>query len=630
MVVLLSILTVTAALKTAISIVGTGLWLIPLLIAGLAYYRYDSLDPESRPIDQYPLYKEYDFIVVGAGSAGAVVASRLSEIPEWKVLLLEAGPDENEISDVPALAAFLQLSRIDWQYKTEPTGRACLGMKGGRCNWPRGKVLGGSSVLNYMVYVRGNRKDFEHWEALGNAGWGYEDALYYFKKSEDNRNPYLARSKYHSRGGYLTVQEAPWRTPLSLAFVQAGQELGYENIDVNGASQTGFMLAQGTLRRGSRCSTAKAFLRPVRLRKNFHTAMKSHVIKVLIDPKTNKAYGVLFVRNGVKQIVYARKEVILSGGAINSPQLLMLSGVGPRQHLEKLKIPVLQDLKVGENLQDHVGLGGMTFLIDKPVSIVQDRFQTVPITTHYVINERGPMTSLGGLEAVAFINTKYANLSDNWPDIQYHFAPASVNSDAGLRVRKILGLTDRLYNAVYRPIANHDVFTILPLLLRPKSRGWIRLRSANPFHYPLIHANYFDHPLDIATLVEGAKIAAKLGESNSFRRFNSRLHKTQIPGCRQFPFGTDEYWECAIRHISMTIYHPVGTCKMGPEWDQDAVVDPRLRVYGIQGLRVIDASIMPTIVSGNTNAAVIMIGEKGADLIKEDWLLESNGSEKVL
>ncbi|EEB16963.1 glucose dehydrogenase precursor, putative [Pediculus humanus corporis] len=620
MVVFLSILTVTAALKTAISVVGTGLWLIPLLIAGLAYYRYDSLDPESRPIDQYPLYKEYDFIVVGGGSAGAVVASRLSEIPDWKILLLEAGPDENEISDVPALAAFLQLSRLDWQYKTEPTGKACLGMKGGRCNWPRGKVLGGSSVLNYMVYVRGNKKDYEHWESLGNPGWGYPDALYYFKKSEDNRNPYLARTKYHSRGGYLTVQEAPWRTPLSLAFVQAGQEIGYDNVDINGASQTGFMLAQGTLRRGSRCSTAKAFLRPVRLRKNLHTAMKSQVIKILINPKINKAYGVIFIRNGVKQIAYARKEVIMSAGAINTPQLLMLSGIGPREHLQSLKIPVVQNLKVGENLQDHVGLGGMTFLIDQPVSIVQDRFQTVPVTTHYVINERGPMTSLGGLEAVAFINTKYANKSDNYPDIQYHFAPASVNSDAGLRVRKILGLTDRLYNAVYKPIANHDVFTILPLLLRPKSRGWVRLRSSNPFHYPIINANYFDHPLDIATLVEGTKIAAQLGESKAFRRFNSRLHKAQIPGCRQFPFGTDEYWDCAIRHISMTIYHPVGTCKMGPEWDPDAVVDPRLRIYGVKGLRVIDASIMPTIVSGNTNAPVIMIGEKGADLVKEDWL----------
>jgi choline dehydrogenase-like flavoprotein len=206
---LLSIIAATAALKTAIGVVGTSLWLIPLLIAGVAYYRYDNLDPESRPIDRYPLYKEYDFVVIGGGSAGAVVANRLSEISHWTVLLLEAGPDENKISDVPSLAAYLQLSNMDWQYKTEPTDKACLAMKSGRCNWPRGKVLGGSSVLNYMLYVRGNRHDYDHWESLGNPGWGYKNVLRYFKKSEDNRNPYLAPSKYHSRGGYLTVQESP-------------------------------------------------------------------------------------------------------------------------------------------------------------------------------------------------------------------------------------------------------------------------------------------------------------------------------------------------------------------------------------------------------------------------------------
>ncbi|KAJ3620550.1 hypothetical protein MTP99_004489 [Tenebrio molitor] len=611
---------VSTALRT-IGIVGSTLWVIPLILAGISYYNYDRLDPESPIINRKTLYKEYDFVIVGGGSAGAVVASRLSEIPSWNVLLLEAGPDENEISDVPSLAAYLQLSKLDWTYKTEPTGRACLGMKNGRCNWPRGKVLGGSSVLNYMLYVRGNKHDYDHWEAMGNPGWNYENVLHYFKKSEDNRNPYLAKTPYHRAGGLLTVQESPWRTPLVLAFVQAGTELGYPNRDINGADQAGFMVAQGTIRRGSRCSTAKAFLRPVRLRKNIHIALNSHVTRILINPTTMRAFGVEFVRNGHRQVVLARKEVIMSAGAINTPQIMMLSGIGPKDELTKFGIPILKDLPVGENLQDHVGMGGFTFLVDKPVSIVQDRFQAFPMTMEYVMRAKGPMTTLGGVEGLAFVNTKYGNRS--WPDVQFHMAPASVNSDAGARVRKVLGLTDQLYNTVYKPIANKDVFSLMPLLLRPRSRGWVRLQSKNPFVAPLINANYFDDPLDIKILVEGAKMAVQIGEAQAFKQFGTRVHQIPFPNCKDFQFGSDEYLECHIRTISMTIYHPVGTCKMGPAWDKEAVVDPRLKVYGVKGLRVIDASIMPTIPSGNTNAPAIMVGEKGADLVKEDWLHKS-------
>lgn len=390
----MALLVATSAIK-AVGLVGSGFWLIPLLMAAMKYARYDKVDPESHPIDQRHLNREYDFVIIGGGSAGAVLANRLSEIKNWNILLLEAGGDENEISDVPSLAAYLQLTKIDWQYKTEPQTTACLGMVGRRCNWPRGKVLGGSSVLNYMLYVRGNRYDYDHWRDLGNPGWGYEHVLEYFKKSEDNRNPYLQNSKYHNKGGLLTVQESPWKTPLVAAFVEAGTEIGYENRDINGEYQTGFMIAQGTIRRGSRCSTAKAFIRPARLRKNLHVALRSHVTKMIINPITMQAHGVEFIRNGVKQVVYAKKEVILSAGAISSPQLMMLSGLGPADHLRELGIPLLKNLSVGDNLQDHLGFGGITFNVDKPISIVQDRFQAMPVTFQYVLNERGPMTTLG-------------------------------------------------------------------------------------------------------------------------------------------------------------------------------------------------------------------------------------------
>lgn len=610
-----------SSVTTTVGVITTTLWVIPLLLAAISYYRYDRVDPEARPFDQSHLSLEYDFIVIGAGSAGAVVANRLTEIPHWKVLLIEAGPDENEISDTPSLAAYLQLSKLDWCYKTKPSNSSCLGMKNNRCNWPRGKVLGGSSVLNYMIYVRGNRHDYDLWHELGNEGWDYENVLHYFKKSEDNRNPYLSDSnRYHRKGGYLTVQESPWHSPLVAAFVDAGTELGYENRDINGEKQKGFMIAQGTIRRGSRCSTAKAFLRPIRLRKNFHLSMNSHVTRLLIDPKNKRAHGVEFLKNGKRYQIKAKKEVILAAGAINTPQLMMLSGIGPKDHLEEKGIRVIQDLPVGNNLQDHVGVAGITFLVDKPISLIPTRLNAGSTVMHYVINERGPMTTLGGLEGVAFVNTPYANESIDWPDIQFHMAPASLNSDGGDQVKKVLGLKDSLYQEVFQPIARKDAWTIIPLLLRPRSRGFIRLQTKSPFHYPIIDTNYFKDPFDVATLVEGAKIARRVAEASVFKQFGTRIYTKPMPNCKHLKFWSDAYIECHARTLSMTIYHPVGTAKMGPSWDPGAVVDPRLRVYGIGGLRVIDASIMPTISSGNTNAPVIMIGEKGADLVKEDWL----------
>ncbi|XP_014605259.1 PREDICTED: glucose dehydrogenase [FAD, quinone]-like [Polistes canadensis] len=597
---------------------AVGIGLVPFIGIERLFNIYDKLDPESLPRNIRKLNTMYDFIVVGGGSAGAVVASRLSEVSNWSVLLIEAGGNENEITDVPIFASYSQLSELDWKYKTTPSNSSayCLAMIENKCNWPRGKVLGGSSVLNTMIYVRGNRLDYDNWAKMGNIGWSYEEVLPYFLKSEDNRNPYLQKSPYHKTKGYLTVQEFPWKSEIAITFIKAGQELGYENRDINGENQTGFMLTQSTIRRGSRCSSAKAFLRPVKNRPNLHIALNAQVLKVLFNNE-KRVTGIEFLRDGLKQIVKVKKEIILSAGAINSPQLLMLSGIGPREHLEEFGIPVISDLRVGDNLQDHVGLGGLYFTVNKSVTIKQSNVLSLPSFLNYLTKENGVWTTTG-TEALAFINSKYADSFDVYPDLQFIFFPTGLNS-FNKYLNKVVGIKDIVYNTVYKQLENIENWTILPLLLKPKSSGWIRLKSRDPLIHPDINPNYFAHKEDLDVLIDGIQIAIALSNTSAFQKFNSKLHSVKLPGCEQFIFATYEYWECALRHYTFTIYHPAGTCKMGPKHDPKAVVDPRLRVYGVKGLRVVDASIMPAITNGNINAPVIMFGEKASDMIKEDW-----------
>lgn len=321
-----------------------------------------------------------------------------------------------------------------------------------------------------MLYIRGNRRDYDHWAAQGNPGWSYEEVLPYFKKSQDQRNPYLAKNtRYHATGGYLTVQESPYSSPLGVAFLEAGVEMGYEHRDVNGEFQTGFAPYQFTMRRGYRCSTSKAFLRPVRLRPNLHVALAAHVTKVLVDPTTLRAYGVEFLRGGVLHRVLARKEVVLSAGAINTPQLLMLAGIGPAQHLAQMGIRVLRDVPgVGQNLQDHIAVGGLAFLIDYPISVVISRVMNLNAALRYAVLGDGPLTSSVGLETVAFISTKYANASDDWPDIEFMLTSSSTPSDGGTQARKAHGITQQFYDEYLGSISGKDLFGVFPMILRPK------------------------------------------------------------------------------------------------------------------------------------------------------------------
>ncbi|XP_013775330.1 glucose dehydrogenase [FAD, quinone]-like [Limulus polyphemus] len=584
--------------------------LLPLLSA----FFYRAWDRQFE-MDVKRIRSEYDYVIVGAGSAGAVLANRLSDDHLIKVLLLEAGGLPDVMTEVPLFAGELQESKYDWGYSTEPQTTACLGQVDRRSKWPRGKGLGGSSLINYMLYVRGNSRDYDNWAQQGAYGWSWEDVFPYFLKSEDNRNPEIAYNGYHGRGGLLTVETPNYISPLGHSFVEGGKTLGYPNIDINGPAQTGFTVPQGTVRNGARCSTSKAFLQDILNRPNLKILINAQVTKIHID-NHRRARAVQFDYEGLSRVVFARKEIILAAGSINTPQLLMLSGIGPRKHLESFGLPVIADLPVGLNLQDHVGSAGAHFLIDKPYSVILPRYKNSGLIHDFLLKGEGPYTILGGCEGLGFIKTKYTNSSEDFPDAEIHFISSSPSSDGGRTIRKVQGIGPELWKQVYEPYLYRDSFSMYPVLLRPKSRGYVKLRSTDPYNPPIIDPHYLTHPDDIQTLREALKISIKVGLSEPFKAFNTTLFEPSFPGCEKHQMWGDDYLECVARTYSVTIYHPVGTCKMGDPSDPTTVVDSKLRVKGIKNLRVADASIMPTIVSGNTNAPVIMIGEKAADIIR--------------
>ncbi|XP_053617632.1 glucose dehydrogenase [FAD, quinone]-like [Plodia interpunctella] len=604
-----------------------GLGAMIVLRMAIHLYRPDIEDAENRVRDNplNNLYDCYDFIIVGGGTAGSVLANRLSENPQWTVLLLEAGQDENVLADVPSIFPVLQSSSIDWQFVTEPSNEYCLSMMDYRCKWPRGKVLGGSSVLNAMLYIRGNKRDYDYWATIGNTGWSYKSILPYFLKAEDMRIPAYQSDPYHATGGPLTVEYFKFQQPITEKILEAGSQLGYNILDVNGEYQTGFTRSHATVREGLRCSAAKAYLRPASNRPNLHVSVHSLVEKILIDEQ-KKAYGVKFMKHGQQRIVKASKEVILSAGAIQSPQLLMLSGIGNAEHLKEVGIyPIVNLPGVGRNLQDHIAMGGHSFLFDNPYENGTDycfnikNALSVNSLVDFALHKSGLLYSMMEAEAMAFVNTKYQDPNEDYPDIQLFIAPTADNLDGGWFGKRANGLTDETYAVLYEDILFDSSFSIVPLLLRPKSRGYIKLRDSNPYSPPLIYPNYFSDPQDIKVLVEGARIVQALVETPVLQELKARPNPNRNPGCAEHELMSQEHLECQARHHTLTIYHPVGTCAMGPVDNAEAVVDPRLRVYGIKNLRVVDGSIMPTIVNGNTNAPIIMIAEKASDMIKEDW-----------
>jgi choline dehydrogenase len=527
---------------------------------------------------------EFDYVIVGAGSAGCVLANRLSADGKNSVLLLEAGPkDSNLWIHVPlGYAKLFKDKSVNWMYHTEPEP----GLGGRQVFQPRGKVLGGSSSINGLLYVRGQHEDYDRWRQHGNAGWGYEDVLPYFKKAENQQR---GADTYHGVGGPLPVSDWRHADPLSEAFVVAAAETGIPtNPDFNGATQEGAGFFQTTTRRGRRASTAFSYLRPAKGRGNLHVETDALAQRILFEGR--RARAVEYRQGSSLRTARARKEILVSGGAYNSPQLLQLSGVGPAELLKQHGIEIVLDAPgVGNDLQDHMQVRLVMRCAQRVTlnDIVNHPVRRVMAGVQYAALRKGPLTIAAGTSGAFFkTNPRLAS-----PDIQIHFLPFS---------------TDRMGEKLH----SFSGFSASVCQLRPESRGSLRIKSADPTVPPEIRINYLATETDRAAFIEGLKVLRKILSAPALKPY---VAEEVAPGPK---ISSDEELLSFCRQTGSTVYHPTSTCRMGN--DPLAVVDQRLRLRGIEGLRVVDASIMPDLMSGNTNAPTVMIAEKASDMILED------------
>ncbi|CAH2240938.1 glucose dehydrogenase [FAD, quinone]-like [Pararge aegeria] len=553
----------------------------------------------------------FDFIIVGGGTAGCVLANRLSANPEWKVLVLEAGEEENIDYDIPGVPT-QEFRPILWNYRTERNGFSCLSRPGGSCEVKSGKVLGGSSVVNDMKYTRGSKKDFDAWHSNGEIGsleWKFENLVEHFKTSEDNGDyDILMNSFYHSRGGEMHVQRFKYMDRHMEQFLGAFAEMGFRSIDINTNVPEAAVNNQFVISNNTRLSTNTAFLKPVRHRKNLVVRTGATVTKLIVDNEEKAVDGVLFeVEKGKEQLAYAKKETILTAGAINNVRLLHLSGIGPKEELSKHNISEFINLPVGANYQDQVTTGGLAFSLGE---IAIDENQIIEDFKTWFQNRGGPLASKGINQISAFIQL-FEN--KNGPNVELALAGNYIRSDKFM----LTNVSVHTAEESSLPLPYYNLVNINPVLLKPKSKGKVTLNKRNPkYGRPVIQANLLKEPEDLDALVDSVDIALQLLNTKELKKAEIKLALLDLFPCDRLQ--NRDQWNCIARHYTKALGNPIGTCRMGGN-RTNSVVNYDLKVHGIERLRIVDASVMPTHVRGSIFAPTVMIAEKGSRLINKDW-----------